>query len=331
MESQIKNLSISTFSKFSKQKITEAKRFVSTCKRLDRCTPIFYWNSIADRRNPGINEILISNPEKAIVAYIALYHFEEKEVEITIAAHPDYRTTALYALMWDEIKRAVGKYPIPISRFTFTCNEKQPFLKEYLIQLGAHCSQYTYKLQLSAAGFAKIPMQGSLPIDLRSATDEDIPALLHLEKECFQIPEAIYTEHLLQKLKDPQEDIIMAVQGDRVVGKLHIQTDKTHVFLYDFCVDPVDQGKGIGGYLLYGVLKKFFAHNTKKVFIDVINIQDLNWYKKFQFTCAQIYEHWKLAAIKNPVKEREKQLDTLLLNFHSPQVQDQLSPTFYKH
>ncbi len=331
MKNQYPEFNIKAFSKFSNKRLAEVRRFVSHCKKIDGFDTLFYWESIKNRKNLGINEILCYVADE-LVGYLALYHFEEHEIEITVITHPDYRTPSLHGLLWEQAKRAVAQYAVDIKRFVFTCNQQLLPLKEYLYRLGAECSEYTYKLALSAKKYPQVVMpEKTSPLQLRKATYLDVPALVNLEMDCFQVAEEIYKNHLFKTLEDPTKEIMVASLGEKIIGKIHVQIEKNNAFLYDFCVEQDEQKKGYGSFLLLHTVRELFERQVKKVSVDVIDEQDLKWYIKFNFECISIYEHWKLTPCIDPLKEREKQLEALLLNFHCHQVQDQLSLTFYKH
>jgi N-acetylglutamate synthase-like GNAT family acetyltransferase len=330
MKNKSVEFTIKAFSKFSNKRLREVKQFVAQCKKLDGCEALFYWESIRNRKNLGVNEILCYVAGD-LVGYLALYHFEEHEIEITVLTHPDYRSPSLYALLWERAKHAVAQYSVDITRFVFTCNQQFSSLKGYLNRLGAQCSEYTYKLALSAKNCPRLALEQTCPMVLRKATHLDVPALVRLEMNCFQVTKEVYRNHLLKTLMDPAKEIMVVVNERVIVGKLHIQVEKRNVLLYDFCVEPTEQKKGYGSFLLLSVARQLFDRQIKTIFVDVVDECDLQWYTKLNFKHVSIYEHWKLTPCIDPLKEREKQLETLLLNFHCHQVQDQLSLTFYKH
>ena len=55
--------------------------------------------------------------------------------------------------------------------------------------------------------------------------------------------------------------------------------------------------------------------NLKKVWVDVNDATGLSRYKKFNFKIVTTYEHWTLPVFMDPLKQREKQLEELILNF----------------
>ncbi len=338
MKEQLKNLKLVALSKLSAKRLLEAKRLVSHCKRSDGFEPIFYWSSIENRKNPGIHEILCYTADQKLVGYVALYHFEEHEVEVTSVVHPDHRSQEVYGLMFDHMKKVIADYPVEIKRYVFTCNHESLALKEYLGNQGASCAGFTRKLALTAHQYEKLKNQkgssaltSESAVHLRIAHYTDIPELIQLGVKCFGVSLRDYQRYLMKAFQDPTKVIFVVQSDNKIVGKLHAHIEKKKAYLYDLCIDPEHQNQGYGGTLLCGTLKDLFEHNIRQVVIDVSDENGSNWYEKFNFKCRTTYEHWKLPVFINPLKQREKQLEELLLNFQCYQVQDQMSDSVYKH
>lgn len=331
MENQIKKLKISAYARLSPKRLAEVQRFVRICKRKDGFEALFYWDSIKNRKNLGVNEILCYTEDETLVGYLALYHFEDKEVEITLLIHPEYRNRRLYVELFEQVKLAMMKYSVRITGYIFSCNQKYNSLKEYLSYSGGRASEFTYKLALTPKRFLKANL-GKVPdLTLRRATKLDLLRLIEMELECYPVSAEPYKNHLLQVFDNPNVDILVLIVNDLIIGKIHVYQEKQSATLYDFCIARAEQKKGYGTALLNAVLANIFENNIKKILVDVTDNFDLNWYKRFNFKCIETYEHWKITASISPVKEREKQLETLLLNFHSVGVQNQLSQQYTKH
>ena len=325
------DLKILAYSKLTKEKFSEVRRLAALCKKADGFDPFFYWESIKRRKNPGINEILCYSGD-TLVGYLALYYFEAKEVEITVMTHPEYRNLAIYAVLWECAKRVISEYPVQISRTVFTCNQENILQKEYLKRLGATGFLSTFKLALPTKKYAPVSVRKDASVSVRTATPEDIGDLQQLESDCFLMSPEFYQNYLLTTIEDPNQKIMVAVQKKRIIGKIHIQYDKKNAFLYGFCIAPEEQKKGYGGMLLNHVILALQQESIHKILLDVVDAEDLQWYKRFQFKAHATYEHWKLPIYVNPVKEREKQLETMILNFQSLPLQAQLTEaTYTKH
>ncbi len=331
MEKQSKKLKICTFTKLTPEKLVEVKEFVELCSHLEGCESRFYWENIQNRMNQGTNEILCYSETGELVSYLAIYNFEVAEVEVTLLVHPDYRTTAFYDLLWDRAKRAIAGYPVNVDHYVFTLNQRCVSLRGYVNKLGSECQDFTYQLGLSPRQLTSV--LPSLPVvELRLAGKQDVPALAKMESDAFRISVESYTSHLLRTVSDPEREIWMIFIDNQMVGKIHAQIQNEKAFIYDFCIMPESQGKGLGSAAFKSLLESLFnQRKIEKVYVDVANEEDLAWYERFGFECVNVYEHWKLVSYVSPYKEREKQLESLLLNFHCYQVQDQMSMTQYKH
>ncbi len=329
MKNQL-GINIQTFTSLSKKQIAAVKRFVSQCNKSDGYISIFYWSSIENRKNPGINEILCYAEDDKLVAYAALYHFEAHELEITLMIDPAYRNTEFYTLLWEQIKQAMAQCPILVTRFVFTLNQSCPF-KEFLQGLGASVCDSTYKLGLTNKQFTSIKPLKNCGLTFRKAVRADIPALFELEANEFQVSELDYKDYLLQLTQDPYKEIIVAIRNKKIVGKVHVHLSKKTAHIYDLGIDLMEQDKGYSNVLIYRALAFLFARSYSKILVDVMDALHLSWYEDFNFTRIATIEHWKMSSQLSPMKEREKQLDAILLNFHSQPVQDQLSLLSYKH
>lgn len=323
-------VNVKTFTSLSKKQIAGVKRFIAQCKKADGYLPVFYWSSIQDRKNPGTNEILCYAENEKLVAYAALYHFEAHEIEITLMIDPAYRNTGFYSFLWEQIKQAISQCPILITRVVFTLNQDSAF-KEFLQGLGACVFDSTYKLGLTAKQFEKIKPPADADLTFRKAVRADIPALFELEANQFEVSEVDYKRYLLQMAEDPQKEIIVAILNKKIIAKVHVHLSKQTAYLYDLDVDMIEQGKGYGSVLVYHALAFLFGRSFRKVLVDATDESHLSWYESFNFKRIATLEHWKMPAQLSPIKEREKQLDAILLNFHSQPVQDQLSLLSYKH
>jgi len=345
MEKQTNSFKIAVFSKLSQKRLSEAKRLVALCKRKDGFEPIFYWSSIENRRNPGIHEILCytnTSPEK-LVGYLAIYHFEAEEVEVTVAIHPDYQDENIDQSLLDEMKRRVEDYPVEIKRYVFTCHEENLNLKTYLSMHGAKCSGLTRKLILTARDYQRLKLRQNAmrteedkidnsSVQLRMATEADISGLVQLGIDCYGGSEQDYSQYLLQALQDPAKIVVVACEeGDKIIGKIHAHLNKKEAHVYDLCVSLDRQNRGYGGILLSAVLQILFDEKATRVLLDVSDQKSFNWYETFNFQCVTTYEHWKLPVFEGPLEQRVKHLETLMLNYQSYQVQDEMSRQVYKH
>ncbi len=325
-------LKIYTFSKLSKQKLLEVRTFVAQCELIDREPARFYWENIADRKNRSVNEILCYSRD-VLVAYLALYHFEAQELEVTLMVHPDYRTPTFYGVLWTQLKQAMSRFSIDIGRYVFTCNQQFYSLKDYMRRLGAECAEWTYQLAISPGLYAKSVHDPLIAqVRWRAASIEDIPLLTAIETENFKISETVYEAHLQKTLENSKKAIWIAEIDDQVAAKIHVErVNAKKAVLYDFCMPMIAHNQQYEVAILQSMLDRLFQESLKKIEVEVTDEYDLHWYKRLNFKCIHTYEHWRLRPYVSPLKERVKQLDTLLLNFNCCQTQDPSPFVVYKH
>lgn len=331
MEKQQK-LNIVTFSKLSRQKLLEVKALLAECQEMDGHPARFYWENIEDRKNRSVNEILCYKQGK-LIAYLALYHFEVQELEVTLMVHPDYRKPTFYSMLWTQLKEAMHRFSIEINRYVFTCNQQFYSFKEYMRQLGAECSEWTYQLTISPRLYAKLLPDPLLEqVRWRQATFSDIPLLSAIETDNFKISPDVYQAHLQKTIENPAKAIWIAEMNQRVVGKIHLETlNPKKAMLYDFCMPMSAHQQEYEVAILQSMLKQLFEKSFKKIIVEVTDEYDLHWYKRLNFKCIDTYEHWHLRSYVSPLKERVKQLDHLLLNLNCCQMQDPSPLIVYKH
>ena len=337
MEKQASTFKVFSLEKLSSARLKEVKRLAALCKRADGFSPVFYWNSIENRRNPGVHEFLCYSLDSTLVGYLALYHFEEHEVEITLAIHPEYRAFDIHLRLFEKVKESLKGSSIDINRYVFTCNAENRFLKEFLEKNpSAKCTGVTRQLVLTARHHKKLKERekeklNPLPITVTLAQEKEIVALSVLGFKCFGVSQKDYHYYLTKALLDPAKRVFVLKHHEKVIGKLHAHLNKKEAFLYDLCIDPAYQNQGLGGALLCESLEQLFAQKLRQVIVDVSHETTFNWYEKFQFKCITAYEHWKLPVFDDPLKHREKQLEALLLNFQCLEVQQQLNYVSSRH
>ncbi len=336
MESQLKQLRIATFSELSPQHLKAVKRFIMVCGKYDGYEPIFYWNNIEHRKNKGQNDLIVYNDANEIIAYLALYHFEENEVEITLMVAPEYRQPSFYAMLLEQVKQMIASYPVNISHFVFTCNQKDKALKKYIQGLAGNNTYTVHKMALTVKRFSKlragglefIPMEH---INIRRATFADLVGLVRLDAECYGFPSNIYHEKNSEILENPHKRIMVAVKNNKVIGKMNILFDKKYASLYDLCIAPEERGNGYAAVLLQNIFKTVFELGMNKILLDAEDELHMQWYQKLNFTCKASYEQWKVEVPKDIAREHDKQVAALFLNYQCHHVQDQMSLSTYKH
>jgi N-acetylglutamate synthase-like GNAT family acetyltransferase len=308
-------LEIQLFSKLSAAQQKQVKSFVNRCKNLDGYETPFHWDCIENRKNPFIHEILCY-VDKKLVGYVALYYFKDKEVEITLLVHPEYRDSKVFRLIWEQIKLTVHRNKIETEYYTFTLHQKNENLIELLKDAEANRVNQIYKLLLSK----KPPFFDHNPalrpeLTIREAMESDTDVLVELECQSFGTEATAYLDNLNALFVDPKQKIYVVLENEKIVGKVHFKIEKSHAFIFDFCIFSNKQNKGFGNFLLQDTILTVLANGVDKIYLETDSPLYLKWYKKLGFKEAAIYDHWKL-YYPSFIKYHDNQYRMLVLNHY---------------
>ncbi|MDN3511323.1 MAG: GNAT family N-acetyltransferase [Candidatus Jettenia sp. CY-1] len=128
------------------------------------------------------------------------------------------------------------------------------------------------------------------PIHLRSATVQDIAAILELETAGFsRIEERFNQRQVLHLIANPRATVIVAESKGRVLGwaaglvRRHSKSNSGR--LYAVAVHPDAQGKYIGKRLVSHILNALAARGVQRIFLEVNakNQGAINLYYKLGF------------------------------------------------
>lgn len=330
-------LEIRLFSKLTENLLADVKKLVRDCKALDGFESPFHWDCVEHRKNPFIHEILCYM-DQTLVGYMALYYFKEKEVEITLVIHPEYRQIKVLRLIWEQIKLTVHRNKIETEFYTFTIHQKDECIINVLKEAEANKVSQVYKLVLSQKGFIGVRAKigtGTEPeieidndndnktIQIRSAEITDKASLIELECACFGTNAKAYHDNLEFLFRDSKQMIFVLEDNKVIIGKAHYKIEGNEAFLFDFCIKPSEQSKGFGNILLKQSLQEVFnkinpENNlplVNKVYLETDSPNFLKWYKKIGFKEMAIFEHWKL-YYPGFIKFHDQQYRSLVLNHY---------------
>lgn len=308
-------LEIQVFSKLTPAQLKQVKSFVNRCKNLDGYETPFHWDCIENRKNPFTHEILCY-VQKKLVGYVALYYFKDKEVEITLLIHPEYRDSKVFRLVWEQIKLTVHRNKIETEYYTFTLHQRHEKLIELLKDAEANRVNQIYKLILSKrpnVGDHKLSDHPELRV--REAIESDTDVLVELECQSFGTDANAYLDNLKALFIDPKQKIYVILENEKVIGKVHFKIEKNQAFIFDFCIFSTKQNKGFGNFLLQETLLTVLGNGVDKIYLETDSPHYLKWYKKLGFKEVAIYDHWKL-YYPGFIKYHDNQYRMLVLNHY---------------
>lgn len=130
---------------------------------------------------------------------------------------------------------------------------------------------------------------------IRNATNSDLDSIIKLFKQCNVFYHLIDKKGILiNKLKHDQESIIIAEDGEKLIGVVCIVFDPWQSFIYHLAVEKSHRNMGIGNKLMEkaeSVIKKRGC-KLANIFIEEENEGVMDFYKKrnwyFLYKCMNM-------------------------------------------
>jgi ribosomal-protein-alanine N-acetyltransferase len=118
------------------------------------------------------------------------------------------------------------------------------------------------------------------PFALEAATDDDVPALLAVERQCFSQPWT--ARNFRDALADPQQGLVLVLRGPAppddpgrgVLAYCSFQTVVDEMHIHNLAVDPKQQGLGLGRRLLELSLAVGARRGAERALLEV---RQSNW------------------------------------------------------
>lgn len=129
-------------------------------------------------------------------------------------------------------------------------------------------------------------------MDICRATIPDAPAILGLQKLCYQSEAALYDDYgippLLQTLDQLVEEfasvvILKATDGDAVIGSVRAYAAEGSCFVGRLIVHPSRQNQGIGRQLMAAVEREFADAQRFELFTGARSEKNLSLYAKLGY------------------------------------------------
>ena len=118
------------------------------------------------------------------------------------------------------------------------------------------------------------------PCALEAATDEDVPALLALERLCFSQPWT--ARNFRDAMADPERGLVLVLRGPAprddagrgLLAYCSFQTVVDEMHIHNLAVDPAHQGRGLGRRLLELSLALGARRGAERALLEV---RQSNW------------------------------------------------------
>lgn len=249
---------------------------------------------------PNIHEFLYFNGDE-LIGYIGICAFggSSAPLEITGMVHPEYRRqgvfSRLHELIADECRR---RNPCGV---LFLCDRESASGRKFLDKIGALYTYSEYEMYL--AGKSGVITEESRPfVTLRKASNHDAGEVARqnsiyfgdrAEQEAKDTPD--------EKILFPEEEekrgmtIYITEAGEKIVGKVHLQTANGTGGIYGLGVLPEFRGLGYGRAILMTAIGKLKAAGLKQIMLQVAaeNERALRLYQSCGFEETSVMDYFE--------------------------------------
>lgn len=269
--------------------LSDISELQAICEKQDHIMLKLNWDMLKNRA-PGSLEDFFDYEDGELRSFLALYRFGAN-VEICGMTHPDYRRQGRFSKLWKQVTDSnllENKQKI-LFNIPHSSKDGQQWASSR--HAGLHSVEYTLKLgdDMSGLGIGSTEL-----VSLRPFTQDDAELWARLDAEAFDISEF----STLAALSSPHRSLsrvmhIIEYQG-LAAGKIEVDRQGEHSWIYGFVVDPALRGHGIGRSALRQVTLDEKAKG-KHVWLDVVadNARALHLYESCGFVHEDVQDYYE--------------------------------------
>lgn len=271
--------------------LSDISELQTICEKHDHIMLKLNWDMLKNRA-PGSQEDFFDYEDGELRSFLALYRFGAK-IEICGMTHPDYRLQGRFSNLWQQ---AVNSGILDNKeKILFNVPKSSKSGQQWVSSkhTGLNSVEYTLKLGDDVSGLG---IGSTEIVSLRPFTQEDAEFWAKLDAEAFGISEF----HTLAALAGPHRPLSRALhvieyQG-LAAGKIEVDRQGEHSWIYGFVVDPALRGHGIGRSALRQVALDEKGKG-KQVWLDVVseNSRALHLYESCGFVQQDIQDYYEYA------------------------------------
>lgn len=270
--------------------LAQIQQLESVCNQADGLIMKLNWSVLQDRPKDQGNDFLWY-ARGQVVGYLALFGFNQREVEISAMTHPAYRRQGIFKQLLAAAVRELKTRGVP--DLLFICEQSSISGAACLKRLGAAYEFSEYKMQWQTP----VALTPVLPeLQLQPAQPEDLAELVRMDESCFGVSPEVSQRWLAQDLIDPQRKVLVATLGPTKLGKINVLMNDVETYISGFCVWPEHRRKGYGKAILTRTLKQLVAEHRPNIVLEVAcdNEHALLLYQNCGFRTVTAYDYYRL-------------------------------------
>jgi ribosomal protein S18 acetylase RimI-like enzyme len=242
------------------EELKAIKELAQLCNEADSTRLKLNWDMLKGRSSEVTNDFLYYD-NGTLIGFLGLYSFNSSEVEISGMVHPNHRRLGIFSALVEAAKHACMEREIP--KLLFICQNGSASGKAFLEALGAEYSFSEYRMEMdmehkasakkesdTQGGLVQQPEGANKAIQLRLADQGDIELLVALNVDGFTMSEQDARGYVEQSIEEAHDRTYIADQQGVPIGKICVQAEEGSGFIFGFCVNSANRGKGAGRSIL---------------------------------------------------------------------------------
>ncbi|HXW01178.1 MAG TPA: GNAT family N-acetyltransferase [Anaerolineae bacterium] len=271
--------------------LVDIQRLETTCNQFEGLAMKLNWSTLHDRPKEQSSDFLYY-ADSQLVGYLALYGFNQREVEVSAMTHPDHRRQGIFRQLLAAANLELKERQVP--EFLFICERASASGVACMQAIAARYDFSEYKMGLQQAGVKPGPAPADL--QLRPARPEDIDALVKMDESCFRVSADAAKRWMAHDLADSKRRILLATFGPVEIGKIHVLINEAETYISGFCLLPEYRRKGYGKIILTRTLDQLVADQGRPISLEVAteNEHALSLYEHCGFRTITAYDYYRL-------------------------------------
>lgn len=234
------------------------------------------WETLKNRKE---KQDFFHYENERLVGFLGVYKFGN-EYEICGMVHPDYRRKGIFTSLLNEAKEVIPSEEVIL----MNAPAQSKSAKAWLETNNCHYSFSEHQMQ-----WKKRELEIDHPeVQLRPASEEDIPFLVLVDQMSFGIAEPP------NELSEDKQAYVIEVQNE-AIGKILLERSVEQSWIYGFAILPQYQGKGYGRAALTKIVLTESQSNPN-IFLDVEteNNNALKLYEECGFVSFHTQDYYRL-------------------------------------
>jgi ribosomal protein S18 acetylase RimI-like enzyme len=272
------------------EQLEDIKQLEAVCNTYDQIKMKLNWDFLSSRPEAKVQDFLYYSSTD-LVGFLAIYIFNQKEVEISAMVHPEYRQRGIF----NHLLRKASEYikELNINNVLFFCDKNSRDGLAVLQQLNAKYEFSEYLMEYKKDVLINKSSNDNLLI--RPAKREDLPYIVSIDIECFHMPENELQKIVSEQFQSKNILNFVAEYDNKIIGKINVLTDHVPCYIFGFSVLPSYQGKGFGSEILLKTLHMLEKQNIDQISLEVSveNLNALKLYENVGFYVSTGYDYFR--------------------------------------